>query len=213
MRNPSLPAAPHLKHEHALHVAGYQHVAGLDEAGRGAWAGPVVAAAVILPTDPITKQQLAGVNDSKQLSAKVRQALRARIEAVALAWAIGQASNEEIDQFGILPVTRLAMTRAISALTLSPDALLIDAVKLPDIPIHQGVFNFADAISLSVAAASILAKTERDALMCALDAPWPGYHFARHKGYGTRAHAAALKISGVSPAHRISFRPIAAMLS
>lgn len=209
---PTLPDAPHLGHEAALHQAGYQVVAGVDEAGRGAWAGPVVAAAVILPSDPSTLEKLAGVNDSKQLSAKARATLRGIVEANALAWAIGQASHSEIDQFGIVPATRLAMQRAIEALNPMPHALVIDAVKLPALNIHQRVFNFADAISLSVAAASILAKTERDGLMCALDADYPDYRFALHKGYGTRAHAAALGAKGVSPVHRCSFKPIAAML-
>lgn len=209
---PALPEAPHLDHEQALRSAGYAYVAGVDEAGRGAWAGPVVAAAVILPNDPSTLERLAGVNDSKKLSAKARFALRGLIEASALAWAVGQASHREIDQIGIVPATRLAMQRAIEALNPAPHALVIDAVKLPAVKIHQRVFNFADAISLSVAAASILAKTERDGLMCALDADYPDYRFALHKGYGTRAHAEALATKGVSQVHRCSFKPIAAML-
>jgi len=210
---PILPVAPHLEHEAALRAAGYAYVAGIDEAGRGAWAGPVVAAAVILPNDPSTLEKLVGVNDSKKLTAKMRLALRDIIEATALAWAVGQASHSEIDQIGIVPATRLAMQRAIETLTPAPHALVIDAVKLPALKLHQRVFNFADAISLSVAAASILAKTERDGLMCALDADYPDYRFGLHKGYGTRAHAAALEAKGISPVHRCSFKPIAAMMA
>jgi ribonuclease HII len=187
---------------------GFARIAGVDEAGRGAWAGPVVAAAVILPCTPEAVTQLAGVNDSKKLNAKQREAMREVVQQVALAWAVGSASSDEIDALGILPATRLAMARAIEGLRLPADALLIDAVKLPAVKLHQQSFNFADSISLSVSAASILAKTTRDALMCALDAAVAGYRFAQHKGYGTRLHQHCLRALGPSPAHRHSFKPI-----
>ncbi len=202
---------PSLKHEFVLEAMGYTHIAGLDEAGRGAWAGPVLAAAVILPLDSETASALRDVNDSKVLSPAQRAACRERIVRVATAFAIGAGTTEEIDALGIISATRLAMARAIAALPLQPDALLIDALTLPNVPLPQRVFNFADSISLSVAAASILAKTERDALMQALDAAHAGYGFGRHKGYGTRAHRQALRGLGVSPAHRRSFGPVAAL--
>jgi len=189
---------------------GYARVAGVDEAGRGAWAGPVVAAAVILPARPEIAKMLGGVNDSKVLSPAQRAACRETIVRVATAFAIGAASAQEIDELGIVSATRLAMARAVAGLRVQPDALIIDALRLPDLPMPQRVFNFADAISLSVAAASILAKTERDAWMERLDVTQPGYGFAQHKGYGTPAHRAALRALGVSPAHRRSFGPVAA---
>ena len=205
---PILPAVPHLEHELALHEAGHTFVAGVDEAGRGAWAGPVVAGAVILPIGQKTLRQLVGVNDSKKLSSQRREALRSTIEKAALAYGIGLATNSEIDALGIVPATRLAMTRAIQALLIAPDALIIDAVRLSQMALPQRVFNFADAISLSVAAASIVAKTARDALMGQMDATYPGYSFAAHKGYGTAAHAVALRALGPCPIHRFSFKPI-----
>ena len=187
---------------------GYPCVAGVDEAGRGAWAGPVMAAAVILPLEPDPAAALCAVNDSKKLSPVQRADCRALIEQIASAFAIGSASAQEIDELGIVGATRLAMLRAIDALPIKPDALIIDAVRLPGVAIHQRVFNFADSISLSVAAASILAKTERDALMQRLELTHPGYGFGVHKGYGTRKHQEALRALGVSTVHRRSFAPI-----
>jgi ribonuclease HII len=187
---------------------GFVRIAGVDEAGRGAWAGPVVAAAVILPCTPEAMTQLAGVNDSKKLSVRQREAMREVVQQVALAWAVGSASCAEIDALGILPATRLAMARAIEGLVVPAEALLIDAVKLPAVKLPQQSFNFADSISLSVAAASILAKTTRDAMMCELDERLAGYRFTLHKGYGTRVHQQCLRALGPSPAHRHSFKPI-----
>ena len=203
-----IKSAPDFEREFALMQRGFARIAGVDEAGRGAWAGPVVAAAVILPCTLQAMAQLAGVNDSKKLTPKQRSAMREVVQRVALAWAVGSASCEEIDALGILPATRLAMARAVEILSLQPNALLIDAVKLPAVKLHQQSFNFADSISLSVAAASILAKTARDALMCELDARIAGYRFAQHKGYGTRIHQQCLRALGPSPAHRQSFKPI-----
>lgn len=201
-------SCPDFEREYALMQRGFARIAGVDEAGRGAWAGPVVAGAVILPYTPQSMAQLAGVNDSKKLSATQRETMREVVQRVALAWAVGSASCEEIDALGILPATRLAMARAVEGLSLQPNALLIDAVKLPALKLHQQSFNFADSISLSVAAASILAKTARDAMMCELDERIAGYSFAQHKGYGTRLHQQCLREIGPSPAHRHSFKPI-----
>jgi ribonuclease HII len=132
------------------------------------------------------------------------------IEA-SLAYGVGRAEAGEIDAIGILPATRLAMTRAIEALSLQPGALIIDAVKLPKVNLPQSVFNFADSISLSVAAASIIAKVTRDRWLVELDARYPGYGFARHKGYGTRIHQLALKSLGACEVHRLTFKPIRAL--
>lgn len=203
-----LPDAPTLIEENAQRALGRRRIAGIDEAGRGAWAGPVVAAAVILPESREVPESLRQVNDSKQLTAARRVALRAQIEQAALAWAVGCASNQEIDALGIVPATRLAMMRAVAGLAVFPDALLIDAVKLPDLPVAQRSFFFADAISLSVAAASILAKTARDAMLRAADTAHGGYGFAAHKGYGTRAHQRALEALGACALHRMSFKPL-----
>ena len=203
--NRSLPS---LHQERALCQGGYRFVAGLDEAGRGAWAGPVVAAAVILASCRRTALELRGVRDSKRLTPAQRARMRERIEQVALAWSVGSASSAEIDALGILPATRLAMMRAVAGLQLAPDALLIDAVSLPELHLPQRAFPYADAISLSVAAASILAKTTRDALLGDLDALVGGYGFTSHKGYGTRAHAQALARLGPCWAHRHTFRPV-----
>jgi ribonuclease HII len=207
----ALPDRPTLDRELQLIQSGYALIAGIDEAGRGAWAGPVVAAAVIL--DPAEVSYLDGVNDSKQLSPRQRDKLYQIVIDHCITYGIGQGSVEEIDAIGILPATRLAMTRAVEALAPQPDALLIDAVRLPQLTKPQSVFNFADSISLSVAAASILAKVTRDRLMIEADAPYPAYRFARHKGYGTQIHQAALQSVGPCDLHRKSFRPISRLLT
>lgn len=190
---------------------GYALVAGIDEAGRGAWAGPVVAAAMILPGNATRKPALRGVRDSKLLTPLQREALFDRIQDAALAVGVGMASHNEIDDIGIVPATRLAMRRAVEALAAAPDALLIDALRLPDVPLPQRVLFHADTLCLSVAAASIVAKVTRDRLMADLDAQFPGYGFARHKGYGTQLHRHALTQLGPSAIHRISFRPVQAV--
>lgn len=203
--------SPTLEHEARFQRAGCALVAGVDEAGRGAWAGPVFAGAVIV--DRAQAARLSGVTDSKLLSPRQRSVLYEIIAAHCQAYGVGQASVEEIDALGILPATRLAMTRAIDALSPRPQALIIDAVRLPQIELPQAVFNFADSISLSVAAASILAKVARDRLMIELDAQYPGYGLARHKGYGTRIHQAALQSIGPCEIHRRSFKPITRLLA
>ena len=213
MKRQNAAVLPSFQRERLLVEQGFSRIAGVDEAGRGAWAGPVTAAAVILPCTPDAMAQLAGVNDSKRLTAKQREALREVVMRVAIGCAVGCASNQEIDAYGILPATRLAMMRAIEALSIPADALLIDAVKLPALNLPQQSFNHADSISLSVAAASILAKTTRDVIMRNLDAQVAGYFFSRHKGYGTRAHAQCLRANGPSWAHRHSFKPIRELTS
>lgn len=209
---------PNLNFELAFWRDGYTYIAGLDEAGRGAWAGPVVAGAVIFPrVEPNLARvwqrsrvlrALARVNDSKQLTPVERQDLYDPIRAHALTCATGAASHAEIDMLGIVRASHLAMRRALDALSLPPDALLIDALVLPELEIPQQGLIHGDAISLSIAAASILAKVTRDRLMTDLDATFPGYNFSRHKGYGTAEHQAALRVRGPSSIHRLSYAPL-----
>jgi ribonuclease HII len=180
-----LPSSPNLSFEGPLWQTGLYPVAGVDEAGRGAWAGPVSAAAVSLPDEADLMQRLWGVRDSKQMRPEQRTAWAAEIKAAALSWGVGWASNQEIDRLGILPATRLAMTRAVAQLFPIPQHLLIDYVLLPEILIPQTPLVKGDARSLSIAAASVLAKTARDALLVELEDSYPGYGFAAHKGYGT----------------------------
>ncbi len=203
---------PDLSLEQEWLAKGYSLVAGIDEAGRGAWAGPVVAAAVILPLDqPDVLAELieAGVNDSKKVVAWKRTKLADLIRERAVAYGMGGASAKHIDRDGILAATRTAMRRAVSMLRPQPQALLIDAVDLTaSLPIPQKRLNFGDSISLSIAAASILAKVSRDTFMTQLNELYPGYAFARHKGYGTWVHQEALAKHGPSPIHRMTFRPL-----
>jgi len=205
---------PTLRLEHQLLAKGYHLIAGIDEAGRGAWAGPVVAAAVILPLDRRDlRAALRGVNDSKQLTARQRERFYDVIHEVALAVGVGGAGPGEIDRNGIVAATRAAMERAVAMLTPRPDALLIDAINLQSlISLPQRSLNYGDSLSLSIAAASIVAKVSRDRAMAALDARYPGYGFARHKGYGTAAHHAALKRLGVTEIHRKSYAPVRALI-
>lgn len=206
-----IPAAPDLAFESALWAQGVNLVTGLDEAGRGCWAGPVAAAAVILPNDNTIQEKLAGVRDSKQLSPERRAELAQVIELHAAAWSVGFSSNDEIDCYGIVPATRLAMQRALAGLKQLPRHLLIDALFLPDIDLPQSALIKGDQRSLSIAAASILAKHNRDEWMIECDREFPGYGFAEHKGYGTRLHQTALKELGATPLHRKSFRPLKEM--
>jgi ribonuclease HII len=205
----SPPLVPNLSEEYALCTAGHTHVAGLDEAGRGAWAGPVCAAAVVLPLDrPNLPDLLTGVRDSKQVSPARREALLPIIVKVADAVGVGWATPAEVDEQGILSATRQAMARAVEQLDVRVDALLVDYVHLPGIHLPQRAIPKADVHCLSVAAASIVAKVKRDQLMVTLDADFPGYGLARHKGYGTRQHREALMKLGPSSIHRISWRPL-----
>lgn len=184
-------------------------VCGIDEAGRGPLAGPVVAAAVILdPARPI-----AGLNDSKKLSEKRREALAGEIREKALAWAVAEASVEEIDRLNILHATFLAMQRAVAMLSVAPERAMVDGNRCPKLPIPVEAVVKGDGKIASIAAASILAKTVRDAGMLALHAAYPQYGFDRHMGYPTAAHFAALEAHGASPVHRRSFAPVAKQLS
>ncbi|MFV0372433.1 MAG: ribonuclease HII [Azonexus sp.] len=184
-------------------------VCGVDEAGRGPLAGPVVAAAVILdPARPI-----AGLNDSKKLSARKREALALTIREQALAWAVAEASVEEIDRLNILHASLLAMQRAVAALQVVPERALIDGNRCPQLAMPAEAVVQGDAKVASIAAASILAKTVRDAGMLALHARYPQYGFDRHMGYPTAAHCAALAAHGASPVHRRSFAPVARQLA
>ncbi|MDN5870732.1 MAG: ribonuclease HII [Nitrococcus sp.] len=182
-------------------------VAGIDEAGRGPLAGPVYAAAVVLPPTPI-----AGIADSKRLAAARRSALAAIIRDRALGWAIGRAEVEEIDRLNILQASLLAMQRAVAALAPKPDLALVDGRDKPLLPCHVECIVGGDACVQAISAASILAKVARDAEMEALEQHHPGYGFARHKGYGTREHLAALRRLGPAPIHRRSFRPVRLLL-
>ena len=200
---------PDLQEELKLTAAGYARVAGLDEAGRGPWAGPVCAAAVILPlVRADLPGLLAGVRDSKQLTPARREELLPCILQVAESVGVGWSSPAEIDASGIGPATRRAMARAVVRLEALPDALLVDFIRLPEVDLPQRALPKADTRCLSVAAASIVAKVERDRLMVALGETLPGYGFARNKGYGTPEHREALARLGPSAIHRMTWKPI-----
>ena len=194
--------------ENALWGQGTTYIAGVDEVGRGPLAGPVVAGAVIFPPD-IDESSLVGIRDSKELTASVRERLDVRIHKVALAVGIGRASVREVDVVGIVGATRRAMSRAIGKLSPQPQALLIDALSLPGIGLPQQCPVKGDRVSLSIAAASIVAKVARDKLMREADRRYPGYGFSRNKGYGTREHMGALELQGPCIIHRVSFAPVA----
>ena len=183
-------------------------VCGVDEAGRGPWAGPVSAAAVILNPDDLPP----GIDDSKALTEKRRFEMEPVIKARALAWGVGFASVEEIAELNILHATGLAMCRAIEALSVQPVAALVDGNYRFKLPCDVQTVIKGDSLSLSIAAASILAKTARDRLMIDLDTQYPGYGFAGHKGYNAPIHSEALKTLGPCPAHRRSWAPIRALL-
>ncbi|MCL2829360.1 MAG: ribonuclease HII [Betaproteobacteria bacterium] len=184
-------------------------IAGIDEAGRGPLAGPVFAAAVIL--DP--ERPIAGLNDSKKLNAATREELAQQIREKALAWAVAEASSAEIDRLNILQATFLAMRRACLALGIVPERALIDGNKIPpDLPCAAEAIVKGDAKIAAIAAASILAKTGRDAVMLELARQYPQYGFERHMGYPTAAHLAALRAHGPCPEHRKSYAPVAQQL-
>lgn len=183
-------------------------ICGVDEAGRGPLAGPVSAAAVILDEN----NPIPGLNDSKQLSEKKRDLLAPLIRERALAWAVAYASVEEIDRLNILQATLLAMQRAVLALSVRPELVLVDGLYCPQTGIPSEAIVKGDSKVAAIAAASILAKTARDALMLELDAQYPAYGLALHKGYPTAAHLAALRAHGVSDVHRKSFKPVRELL-
>ena len=198
---------PSFAEEERLEAQGYQRIAGVDEVGRGALAGPVVAAAVILPCH-IDAPWLNQVKDSKQLSPARRQLLFHHIHEIAIAIGIGVASHEVIDTRGIIKATQLAMKLAIDQLLPPPESLLIDYMSLPEVPLPQKGIKEGDSLCFSIACASIIAKVTRDQLMIELDRTYPGYGLADHKGYGTKEHLACLRRLGPSPIHRRSFKPV-----
>jgi ribonuclease HII len=203
---------PTVEEELALLRQGYSFIAGLDEAGRGCLAGPVIAAAVILPLDADRLNCFSGVRDSKQLPPPVREQLYQVITQDAVAVGIGLGSVELIDERNILQATKYAMCAAIAQLSTPPQALLLDALLLPNVSLPQRSIIKGDISCLSIAAASIIAKVTRDRLMRQLHEQYPDYGFAQHKGYGTEAHLAALQRYGVTPIHRRSFAPVRDLL-
>jgi ribonuclease HII len=203
-----IPPKPDLSFELPLWESGIRFIAGIDEAGRGPLAGPVCAAAVILTPDPALIERLDGVRDSKQMRPEDREFWAEVLRNEAFSYGVGFASPGEIDRSGILPATRLAIQRALEMLSIRPEHLLLDYLKLPENMTPQTAITKGDARSLSIAAASILAKTSRDALMCEMDSRYPTYGFVQHKGYATPAHLRALDKFGPCPIHRFSFAPI-----
>ena len=199
---------PTLAEERKLWRAGFVRIAGLDEAGRGALAGPVVAGAVILSANTRRAGLWAEVQDSKLLSPPRREKLSVCIQDNAAAWSLGEASAAEIDSLGIAPATRLAMRRAVLALSPRPDHLLLDWVQLKSLNLPQLSFTKGDLRIVSIAAASILAKVHRDRLLCQLHERHPAYGFHSHKGYAARTHLTAIEKLGPCPAHRRSFSPL-----
>lgn len=203
-----LPAFPNFEYESSFWNAGIQHVAGIDEAGRGALAGPVAAGVVIFPPRLELQDELHGVRDSKQMTPRAREEWAVIIKEQAAAWGVGFASSLEIDELGIVPATRLAALRALEQLPLSPQHILLDFLRLPDCPLPQSALVKGDRRSLSIAAASVLAKTSRDALMAEYESQYPGYGFGVHKGYATACHLRQIARLGACPLHRCSFAPL-----
>jgi ribonuclease HII len=198
-----------LRHEDALRAGGCGRIAGIDEAGRGPLAGPVVAAAVILPAS----YSHCVLNDSKQLTERQRGNLHGELTtSPEIVWSVAVVEVDEIDRLNILRATHEAMRRAVAALAAPPDHALIDGLPVHPFPLPQTALVGGDALSLSIAAASVIAKVTRDRLMLALDAAHPGYGFAQHKGYGTPQHLATLRAHGPCAIHRRSFAPVAAAL-
>ena len=198
---------PNFAEEKKLAEQGYRFIAGIDEVGRGPLAGPVVAAAVILPSN-LDARWLTLVRDSKQLTPQRRESLFPLIEEAAIGIGIGLLPPDAIDDQGIMRATRMAMCSAVENLPHPPDFLLIDHIKLPEISVPQKNITRGDSLSLSIACASIVAKVTRDRIMMALDEAYPNYGFARHKGYATREHLSNLRRWGVCPIHRRCFAPV-----
>ncbi len=198
---------PTFDEEERLIAQGYRLIAGIDEVGRGPLAGPVVAAAVILPLEE-RPSWLSLVRDSKQLAPSQRESIFDRMMESGIAFGVGVVSHEVIDERGIAPATRLAMRHAIEKLSTRPDYLLIDYMRLPGVRIPQKGVVEGDSICVSIAAASIVAKVARDRMMVELDGQYPGYGLAQHKGYGTPEHMEALQKLGPCPIHRKTFEPV-----
>lgn len=193
--------------EDRIYALGYKRVTGTDEVAKGNWAGSTVAAACILPRE--LPESLQGkLRDSKLIAPKKRAKLADEIKACAIAWSVAEIAPVHIDEMGIGNAAKLAMEESIHGLSVVPDFLLIDGVNLDILPDHQLSIEHGDALSVSIAAASILAKTHHTELMKAYDAEYPGYGFARHKGYGTKEHVEAIQRLGLTPLHRRSFAPI-----
>jgi ribonuclease HII len=199
------------KHERQLRAQGFVTLAGVDEVGRGCLFGSVVAAAVVLP-EKLSRLKKLGLRDSKQLPGPVRTELDREVRAIALAVSIAEVDAATIDRVNIYQASRLAMLRAVQGLSIAPDHLLIDAMLL-DHPCAQTKLIYGDSLSLSIAAASVVAKVYRDAQMIALDAQYPQYGLASHKGYATPTHRRALREHGPCEFHRRSFAPVAALLA
>ena len=198
---------PTYREEASLLAQGCYVVAGLDEVGRGPLAGPVMAGVAVLPHNP-RGRWVRLIRDSKQLTSNQREQALQHLREVALGLEVGSSSAQEIDDLGIVAATRLAMKRALECILLRPDFLLLDAFPLPEVPLPQKAITRGDALCLSIAAASIVAKVTRDRAMEAEDTCHPGYGFASHKGYATREHLRSLERLGPSPIHRRSFAPI-----
>jgi ribonuclease HII len=207
MKERALSQFPNLDEEDKLKSQGYELIAGIDEVGRGALAGPVVAGAVILP-HPANLSWLGLVRDSKELDSRKRESLFDLINKEAVAVGIGIVPPQVIDSINILKATRLAMMQAVEKLSKQPTFLLIDRVTLSQCPIPQRGITRGDKSCLSIACASIVAKVTRDRMMEEFDIKYPGYGFARHKGYGTRKHISCLQKLGPSPIHRLYFAPV-----
>jgi ribonuclease HII len=204
------PTSPTLKIEYDLYMRGTWPAAGLDEVGRGAWAGPVVAAAVILPPPSNNlSRKLHGVRDSKLMSASQREHWSELIEQTAVEISLGVVPAAQVDAIGVLGATRLAMSTCVKNLQQRPAHLIIDYLELHDVDIPQTAVTHGDNLVLSIAAASVVAKVARDQMMVKIDKEYPGYAFSRNKGYGTREHREALRKNGICPYHRRSYRPIA----
>jgi len=208
---PNTQQRPSFAEEELLASQGYRLVAGVDEVGRGALAGPVVAAAVVLPLH-LSTHWLDRVRDSKQLSPGMREYLFEYIKEAAIAVGVGISSYEVIDAQGIARATRLAMKQAIAQLLPPPQHLLIDYLCLPEVPLPQKGIVYGDSRCYSIACASIMAKVTRDRMMIELDSVYPGYRLAKHKGYGTEEHLSCLRRLGPSPVHRRSFQPLKGMV-
>jgi len=202
-----MPETPSFVEESKFLAQGYQSVAGVDEVGRGALAGPVVAAAVVLP-GRIEAPWFAQVRDSKQLGPAKREFLFYKIREAALSVGIGEVSHEVVDRQGIIRATRLAMRQAIEQLSPSPESVLIDYISLPEVQLPQKGIKNGDCLCFSIACASIIAKVTRDRLMVEFDKVYPGYGLARHKGYGTKEHLGCLRRLGPCPIHRRSFNGV-----
>lgn len=204
-----MPALPDLRLEFELLQGGFELIAGIDEAGRGAWAGPIAAGMVILPVERFDlATRLSGVRDSKVMSPEKRLFWDEELKKLAVCWSIGMVDAGEVDELGIISSTRLAMRRALQGLEVQPEFLLIDYILLPEVPLPQTALPRGDSSVLSISSASILAKVARDQRMLELERRYPGYGFARHKGYGTAQHREALSELGPSQIHRRSFEPV-----